>query len=151
MGAGGSVDANGVERVLEGISSGDIPDLDTQTLRPYLQKFLRMRKSRIPAGACYQAAVLQLRQDGVDVACLAPLEAYLEKRLVEDEKSIDAKSDGNYAHYPDVDYIRRREGPSAEELLGAFGVTEEELKAVTSSGVEGFDEVAEVGSSTPDL
>ena len=51
MGAGGSVVSDGeVNIALHGVAGGRIPGLDVATLRPYLEKFLRMRKSGVPAG-----------------------------------------------------------------------------------------------------
>ena len=134
MGAAGSIGDAAVDATLRGVVDGEIPGLDTLKLRPYLEKFLRMRKAGSPVGACYQAATTQLRQEGVvDIRCLEPLEKYLQAK-------IDAQSEGKEQEEADdpngpkaeeqrMEYFRRMQGPKAEELLLAFGFTEEELKA----------------------
>jgi hypothetical protein len=127
MGAGGSINEDGVNIALRGMAAGEIPGLDTSTLRPYLLKFLRMRKAGSPAGACYQAAVHQLQRDGVDSDKLRPLEEYLKLDILKNEDGSDSKEDDNDLR-SNAKYLAERAGPTAEDLLAAFDMPEEELR-----------------------
>jgi hypothetical protein len=128
MGAAGSINDDVVNTTLRGISAGQIAGLDTATLRPYLKKFLRMRKSGIPAGACYQAALHQIQGDNVDKKCLRPLEDYLHEHTLRKENVSEGK-DTDDDESPYAEYFKQRSGPAAEELLEAFGMTEDELRS----------------------
>ena len=147
MGAAASL--NNAEAVsnaaLAAMADGSIPGLDTAALRPYLAKFLRMRKTGAPVGACYQAATHQMTQDGVDPSCLEPLNNYI-RRWVDDAEAKGEQMQheggqgagaggggggggGGYglgeAKAGGIDsYLQERSGPAAEELLSAFGITE---------------------------
>eukprot|EP00619_Florenciella_sp_RCC1007_P008218 CAMPEP_0205903808 /NCGR_PEP_ID=MMETSP1325-20131115/332_1 /ASSEMBLY_ACC=CAM_ASM_000708 /TAXON_ID=236786 /ORGANISM="Florenciella sp., Strain RCC1007" /LENGTH=103 /DNA_ID=CAMNT_0053269499 /DNA_START=115 /DNA_END=423 /DNA_ORIENTATION=+ len=76
---------------LAAVADGSIVGLDTAALRPYLAKFLRMRRSGAPVGACYQAAALQMSSDGVDVSCLDPLHDFIQKWV--DDAEAEAKQE----------------------------------------------------------
>jgi hypothetical protein len=84
-----------------------------------------MRKSGAPVGACVQAATSQLRNDGIDAACLKPLEDYVQMQV----EQVKAQSEGKESEDDGgAAYFKAREGPTAEELLAAFGITEGELR-----------------------
>jgi hypothetical protein len=129
MGAGGSVNDGAIDAAVKGVVGGEIPGLEIGILKPYLQHFLRMRKTGIPLGACEQAAKAKLQGDGLDPACLKPLETFLEK--VGEQK--ESKHDCDWT------------GPQAEELLQAFGMTEQELKNSMSTAKTNLQSFSTLG------
>ena len=121
MGAASSINDQSVGVALKGIKDSAVPGLDIEALRPYLEKFLRMRKVGMPVRACYQAAWAKLIQDGIDPETLKPLEEFLEIHVGENNESKWTSDEDFYEGF-------YRSGPEAEDLLSVFGFSEQELK-----------------------